>query len=192
MGRRNTEFKRCEVCGELILRGKNGDLHPIHVPTDRKYCSRKCYFAARKPEYIRRKDRLYGIWKGMRERCNYPKHISARFYQKSHSISVCEEWNKDFLAFREWALANGYDYSKSRKEQSLDRIDNEKGYSPDNCRWVSMKINNQNTRRNVFLEYQGKRLCISEWSRELNIPIETIRLRINTGKTIEEILRKGD
>ncbi len=187
MSRDYTKYKRCLVCGKLILSKKGDDYYPCGENSARKYCSQECYGIASIKTYSRKRDRLYRVWSGMRERCRDPKHISARFYQGNHKITVCEEWDKDFMAFRKWAINNGYDYSKSRKEQSLDRIDNEKGYSPNNCRWVSMKENNQNTRRNVFLEYQGKRLCISDWSKETGIPIETIRGRLKRGKTIEEI-----
>lgn len=188
MSRDYMNYKKCQVCGKLIL-GKRGDnYYPCGETSKRKYCSRKCYGMAKIEPYSRKKDRLYRVWMGMRERCRDPKHSSAKYYQKNHKISVCEEWDKDFIAFRIWAIDNGYDYSKSRKDQSLDRINNEKGYSPDNCRWVSMKVNNQNTRRNVFLEYQGKRLCISDWSRETGLSVETIRRRIKQGKSVEDIL----
>ena len=188
MGRRNTPIKKCEICGKEIYVISGGVLSAIHEPSSRKYCSRECYTKYRRENaHSKDKDRLFRVWRGMKERCSYKKHTSAKFYQ-NRGITVCAEWKSDFEAFKRWALANGYDYSKSRKEQSLDRIDNSKGYSPENCRWVSMVVNNQNTRRNVNLTFNGKTQCLSAWSRELNIPIETIRKRIKNGLPIEQVL----
>lgn len=173
-----TLYKTCIYCGKPIKYETNGKEYKAISTSPRKFCNRECYgkyVSMTKPS--KRKDRLFHVWKGMRERCHYSNHASAKFY-KDRGIKVCEEWENNFDAFKEWALANGYDYSKSRKEQSLDRIDNNKGYSPDNCRWVSMKVNNQNTRRNIFITYNGKTLCISDWSKELGVSIETIRNRL--------------
>ena len=190
MGRNYLEYKKCKVCGRLIM-GKRGDTYyPVGPTSKREYCSRECYgidVSNTRPN--KKKDRLFHVWKGMRERCHSSNHISSKFY-KDRGITVCEEWNNSFDAFKEWALSNGYDYSKSRKEQSLDRIDNSKGYSPENCRWVSMKINNQNTRRNVFITYQGERLCLSDWSRKTNIPVETIRGKLKRGLKPCEIFKE--
>lgn len=192
MGRRSTEIKKCVYCGKPLYRENNGKMCAVHEPSSRKYCSRDCYMQYRRETIPnKKKDRLFHVWKGMKERCEYKKHISARFYQ-NRGIRVCDEWENDFGAFREWAIKNGYDYSKTRKEQSLDRIDNDKGYSPDNCRWVSMTINNQNTRRNINLTYKGKTQCISAWSRETGLSIETIRGRLNRGYTAEAALRQGE
>lgn len=132
-------------------------------------------------------NRLYYLYYGMKERCYNPKHPSYKYYSEK-GITICDEWLNDFDAFAEWALNNGYDYSKNRKEQSIDRIDNNKGYSPDNCRFITHKENCQNNSRNKWLEFNGKRLNLSDWSKELNIPIETIRARLRKGLSTEEIL----
>ena len=62
-------------------------------------------------------------------------------------IKVCPEWRESFEAFHDWAMANGYDENAPRGQCTIDRIDNDKGYSPDNCRWVSMAVQNTNKRR---------------------------------------------
>ena len=82
--------------------------------------------------------RLYRIWKNMRNRCYDPQN--NRYYRYGgRGITVCEEWLHDFKAFYDWAMANGY-----QDDLSIDRIDNDKGYSPDNCRWETAKEQNRN------------------------------------------------
>lgn len=135
----------------------------------------------------RHDDRLYHIYCGMKQRCYSDKNPSYKYYSRK-GIKVCEEWLNDFEKFKEWALENGYDYGKSRKEQSLDRIDNSKGYSPHNCRFVSHSENCKNTTRNLWLEYDGKKKVLNDWSKELHIPIETLRWRYFKGLSAKEIL----
>lgn len=135
----------------------------------------------------KRHDRLYHLYCAMKQRCYSPKNPSYKYYSKK-GITVCQEWIDNFEAFREWALENGYDYSKSRKEQSLDRMNNDEGYSPSNCRFVTHSENCKNTTRNVWLEYNGERKVINDWSKETGIPIETIRRRLGRGLTPDKVL----
>lgn len=87
-----------------------------------------------------RKTRLYRIWDGMKARCTRPSHKSYKNYG-SRGITICAEWLNDFGAFQKWALAHGY-----QDDLTIDRIDNDKGYSPDNCRWVTMADQSRNKR----------------------------------------------
>lgn len=93
-----------------------------------------------------KKPRLYKVWVGMRQRCNDPNHKSYANYG-GRGIAVCVEWD-DFLAFEEWAIANGYDETAPYGECTLDRIDVDGNYEPSNCRWVD-SITQANNKRST-------------------------------------------
>lgn len=93
--------------------------------------------------HSKRKTRLYKVWEGMKTRCYNPSHMAYKRYG-GRGITVCVEWCNDFQAFYEWAMANGYDENAPIGQCTIDRIDNDKGYSPDNCRWVDMKTQRHN------------------------------------------------
>ena len=82
--------------------------------------------------------RLYHVWHGMRQRCNYPKHNEFKHYG-GRGIRVCDEWNNSFMAFHDWAMSYGYLPDAPRGKCTLDRIDINGNYEPSNCRWVDMK-----------------------------------------------------
>lgn len=101
----------------------------------------------RKYDRPTREDRLYKVWKGMRERCFYAKHKGFKYYG-GRGITVCDEWRSDFAAFESWALANGYDRDARHGDCTLDRVDVDGDYCPENCRWVSMAVQAKNKRSN--------------------------------------------
>lgn len=90
-------------------------------------------------------DRLYKVWSGMKQRCQNRKHVGYRWYG-NRGIKVCDEWSGSFLAFRDWAMSSGYDPSARRGECTIDRIDPDGDYCPDNCRWISIEEQQQNKR----------------------------------------------
>ena len=89
--------------------------------------------------------RLYDVWTNMKQRCGNPQNPRFSDYG-GRGITVCEEW-LDFSNFASWADSSGYDETAGRGLCTLDRIDNDRGYSPDNCRWVDMHEQRMNQRR---------------------------------------------
>ena len=132
-----------------------------------------------------KKTSLYRVWCAMRERCTNPNNKSYHRYG-GRGITVCEEWN-DFSLFRKWAIENGY-----KAKLTIDRINNEKGYMPGNCRWVDHKTQNRNYSRNHLITYMGKTQCITDWAEEYGINRATILFRLNKGKTLEEVFDTRD
>lgn len=124
-----------------------------------------------------RETRLYSTWNNMKNRC---KDKSNKSYG-GKGISVCKEWEipENFFS---WALSNGYN-----DNLSIDRIDNSKGYSPDNCRWADSMTQANNISRNVVIEHNGETHTLAEWSRIYNVPYKQFQRKIRKyGMTIDE------
>lgn len=115
--------------------------------------------------------RLYNIWMGMRQRCSNPNAPKYALYG-GRGITVCLEWVNSFETFRDWALANGY-----ATELSLDRIDNSKGYTPDNCRWATQKQQQRNRRNNHRVLCAGKVVSMAEAAEITGVNYNTLKNR---------------
>ena len=122
-----------------------------------------------------KKLRLYTTWVHMIHRCTNPKDKSYKWYG-ARGITVCEEW-LSYDNFYEWAMSTGYNESKTGKEQSLDRKDNDKGYSPDNCRWVSIKAQQRNKRNTICMD----KIPLADLAELSTTPNRTIYGRYNRG-----------
>lgn len=128
--------------------------------------------------------KLYNSWRAMRERCSNPNANNYNLYG-GRGISVCEEWN-DFSCFRSWAEENGY-----KPGLSIDRINPDGNYEPDNCRWLSSFGQCNNKRNNRLITMDGITKTLSEWAYEVGIKSNTIRNRIdNLGWDVERALKQ--
>lgn len=126
--------------------------------------------------------RLRGVWAGMIQRCNYDKHIDNKWY-KQNGITVCDEWRNSFQAFHDWAVANGY-----KDGLSIDRIDNAKGYNPDNCRFATPKEQACNRTNNIMITYHGRTQPLKVWTEELGLNYHTVYCRMRKGKSFEQAI----
>lgn len=128
-------------------------------------------------------NRLYHIWYGMHRRCENTKHINYERYGE-RGITVCSEW-KDFKAFVDWSLEHGYS-----EELTIDRIDNNKGYSPENCRWTTKKEQMKNRECNNVFTYKGQTHTLTEWSCIYGLNEATLWCRIyRYGFSFEEAIK---
>ena len=118
------------------------------------------------------KTRLYSIWHSMKCRCYYKGDRCYATYG-GKGITICDEWRNDFAAFQRWANANGYS-----DDLTIDRIDVQKGYSPDNCRWATDKEQANNKENTVFITYDGCTKSLSKWAEKFSIPRHVLYSRI--------------
>lgn len=126
--------------------------------------------------------RLYSTWSSIKKKC-YCKSNKDYKYYGGRDIKICNEWRDSFQAFYDWAMNNGY-----QENLTIDRIDVNGNYESTNCRWVDMKTQNNNQRKNVRLTYNNKTMTISEWSEYLNLPRSTISWRKHQGYDDTECL----
>ena len=103
------------------------------------------------------RSRLYHIWNSMKTRCINPKAISYKYYGEK-GVKVCEEWRSDFIAFHDWAMSHGY-----QDDLTIDRIDNDGDYCPDNCRWSTVKEQSNNRSTNVNIKIGNATKTLTEW-----------------------------
>lgn len=130
-------------------------------------------------------EKLNHIWRGMKQRCKNPNNRIYSYYG-GRGIKVCKEWDESYMNFREWAYANGYFETDDRSACTLDRIDRDGDYCPENCRWVDMKAQSNNRRTNHPITYKGETHNLTEWSRILGIDEPTLSARLQRGWSIEK------
>lgn len=143
-------------------------------------CLHKQQLAERVTKHGGRGTRLFNIWKNMKSRCYNPKNEKFAIYG-GRGITVCEEWISNYIAFRDWSLSHGY-----ADHLTIDRIDNDKGYSPDNCRWATALQQARNKQHNHLIAYKNETKTLAEWAEKLCIDRRIISGRLKRGWSVEE------
>ena len=127
---------------------------------------------------------LYDIWSGIKERCLDETKPRYKDYG-GRGIKICQEWLNSFDNFVEWALSSGYEIGLT-----VDRIDNDGDYEPDNCRWLTKREQNRNKRTNLMVEYRGETKPLIVWCEELGLKYDPIHNRITKGWPVEEAFNR--
>lgn len=125
--------------------------------------------------------KLYLVWAAMKQRCCNPQNKRFADYG-GRGITMCDEW-QGYEPFAKWAVANGY-----KEGLEIDRIDNDSGYSPENCRFVTSRQNSRNKRDNLFLDFNGERKPLVEWAEIRGLPQKAVWKRLHRGWSIEDVL----
>ncbi len=123
----------------------------------------------------------YSVWSAIITRCYNPNYKQAKDYSE-RNITMCDEWRESFQAFYDdMGLRPGAKYS-------IERIDNEKGYEPTNCRWATSAEQNYNKRNNVLLEFRGRQQFATQWAKELGMKKTTLFMRLRRGWPTDKAL----
>lgn len=163
---------RCECGNETVV--VEGDLINGHTQS----CG-----CLRGVKHEMSKTRLYEIYKGIKRRCCNPSDASYKNYG-GRGITICDEWKSNFLNFYYWSMENGYN-----DNLSIERIDVNGNYCPENCKWIPFKKQMRNKRNNVLLEFNGETKTIAEWAEILNIKYITLYNRLRLwGWSVEKAL----
>ena len=175
-GRHRTTWEcRCS-CGNVV-----------NVTSDNLRCGRTTSCGCAKSEMLSKRmkthgetnTKLYGVWSSIKSRC-YNRNTDAYKDYGLRGISMCDEWRNSYLLFKQWACESGYSDGKS-----IDRIDNNLGYSPDNCRWVDAQIQANNRRSNRVYTIGNESHNVTEWASIYGINQKTLFTRIYSGLDIE-------
>lgn len=185
------EERMCIVCGAIMVRRT---CESKKYFATKKYCSSACFgIAVSKPKVkgvkvlmLEERQRiasslhgdlsshpLYNAWKNMRRRCDNPK---TGFYKNygGRGISVCDDWKNSFNSFLNWALNNGW-----QEGLTLDRIDNEGDYAPDNCQWITRSDQLRNRRNNRYVTFNGRTKVAADWAERLGLSYSAFLKRLN-------------
>lgn len=130
-----------------------------------------------------RHTRIYQTWCRMKQRCNNQNSDNYKYYG-GRGIKVCDEWNENFVSFYDWSMCHGYS-----DDLTIDRIDVNKGYNPDNCRWITQKEQMMNRRETVRLEYQGVIKTLKEWCKQYDFNYKLAHARYKKGWEFERIFK---
>lgn len=130
--------------------------------------------------------RIYKAWCHIKDRC-YNQNCKDYANYGERGITVCDEWINNSQAFYNWAINNGYE-----SNLTLDRIDVNGNYSPDNCRWVDRKQQARNRRNTIYITYKGETMSLPDWCDRLNLRYDTIKRRYYRGWTVARMFNKNN
>lgn len=148
-------------------------------------CLQKELFSNRLKKHNKSKTPLYRVYQSMKQRC-YNKNDKAYKNYGGRGIKVCEEWLNDVQAFYDWSVNHGY-----KKGLQLDRIDVDVGYSQNNCRWVTPKVNSNNKRNTRYFTINNITKSLSEWCDIYKVKYKNVLMRLYRGWSIEKALNIG-
>lgn len=123
---------------------------------------------------------LHNTWIRMKQRCENPENSRYERYG-GRGITVSDEW-QNYPTFRKWSLDNGFS-----PELTIERIDNDKSYEPDNCKWIPFSEQANNRKNTIWIEYKGRTQNLMQWCNELNLSYKTINQRFKRGKRAPEL-----
>lgn len=174
---------KCDCGNEVSVNG-----YKLRVGETRSCgCLRKETLSKMTKKHGFTKSHLYKTWTNIKTRCHNPLCSEYERYG-GRGITICKEW-ENFEAFMDWAIKNGYSeecYIGGRHKLSIDRINNDGNYCPENCRWITQKEQARNKSNNRFLEYRGKVYCLSELAEISTVTVDTLRQRLKKGFSVEE------
>ena len=139
-------------------------------------------FASKNATHGFSKTRLYHIWQGMKKRC-YNKSDGSYADYGGRGITICEEWLNDFVAFRRWALSNGY-----KDDLTIERDDVNGNYEPSNCKWIPKGEQNYNLRTSRMVTFNGKTKPLTKHCMELGISRGAVQRRVQRGQSYEDAI----
>lgn len=127
---------------------------------------------------------IFGIWIGMKDRCYNPHHVKFEHYG-GRGIIICDEW-LEYSNFEKWAIENGF-----KKGLTIERLDSNGNYCPENCKWATWKEQQNNKRNNKWITYKGKTKTLSQWCEELDLNYGRTKARLNSLHwTVEEAFER--
>lgn len=139
-------------------------------------CLLKEIVSKRSTTHGKRDTRIYAIWCHMKARCYNINEPRYKDYGQ-RGIKIYSEWLHDFTCFYDWAMSHGY-----TDNLTIDRIDVNGNYTPDNCRWITLEQQQENKRNSIKFTYNGETHCLRKWCSILNINYKTVHKRIRVHK----------
>lgn len=126
--------------------------------------------------------KIYRAWENIKTRCLNNNSDDFKNYG-ARGIKICKEWESNFQAFYDWSMSHGYE-----EHLTIDRIDVNGNYCPENCRWSTMKEQQRNRRNNRIITAFGESLTMSQWSEKTGIPTQILYMRLKSGWSVERAL----